>query len=316
MNTQRVGTAGGQWREAAVANGQAIASGQRITSAPQPALPRLALLLSCLLCAFCGVAGAQTDTATSATAVQKIPGMMAMLAHKFVIPKTDPYCNSERYSSPCTAVTVPRTFWHYDRQRGYRGIIDWVLVELRRSEGDAHTATEDTIVARKAAFLLSNGRVVDALRYTTHTPQPGPDDCPADITANSPGCPAVWFDNVDMTDGMYIVVRHRNHLDIMSARAAMRRGDVYSWDFSTGVEQALGDELGQGLNAGAVAAMFSGDANGNGVAEVRDALYTVVDNFEPIYADRDCNLDGYVTRFECGNYYRDFARIGHVSQVP
>lgn len=320
MNSQRVETANGQRiasgqrQEAAVANGQAIALGQRITSAP-----RLALLLSCLLCALCGAAGAQTGTDTSATAAQKIPGMMAMLAHKTVIPKTDPYCNSERYSSPCTAVTVPRTFWHYDRQRGYRGIIDWVLIELRRSEGAADTATADTIVARKAAFLLSNGRVVDALRYTTRSPQPSPDDCPADIAANSPGCPAVWFDNVDITDGLYIVVRHRNHLDIMSARSARRQGDVYSWDFSASVEQALGGELGQGLNDGEVAAMFSGDANGNGVAEFRDALYTVVDNFDPIYADRDCNLDGYVTRFECGDYYNPldpFPRIGHVSQVP
>lgn len=281
---------------------------------------RTAWLLPCLLCVLSGAAVAQTDTATSATAVQKIPGMMAMLAHKFVIPKTDPYCNSERYSPPCTAVTVPRTFWHYDRQRGYRGIIDWVLVELRRSEGDAHTATADTIVARKAAFLLSNGRIVDARRYTTRTPQPSPDDCPAEVAANSPGCPAVWFDNVDMTDGMYIVVRHRNHLDIMSARPAARQGDVYSWDFSTSVEQALGGELGQGLGDGEVAAMFSGDANGNGVAEFRDTLYTVLDNFEPIYADRDCNLDGYVTRAECGDYYNPFVdpypRIGHVSQVP
>lgn len=276
---------------------------------------RTAWLLPCLLCALSGAAVAQTDTATSATAVQKIPGMMAMLAHKFVIPKTDPYCNSAGYS-PCTAVTVPRTFWHYDRQRGYRGIIDWVLVELRRSEGDAHTATADTIVARKAAFLLSNGRIVDARRYTTRTPQPSPDDCPAEVAANSPGCPAVWFDNVDMTDGMYIVVRHRNHLDIMSARPAARQGDVYSWDFSTSVEQAFGGELGQGLGDGEVAAMFSGDANGNGVAEMRDALYTVLDNFDPIYSDRDCNLDGYITRRECGYYRFGFQHVGHVSQVP
>jgi len=157
------------------------------------------------------------------------------------------------------------------------------------------------------------------LRYTTRTPQPGPDDCPADITANSPGCPAVWFDNVEMTDGMYIVVRHRNHLDIMSVRPATRQGDLYSYDFSADIEQALGGELGHGLNDGGVAAMFSGDANGNGVAEFRDALFTVVNNFEPIYSDRDCNLDGYVTHFECGNYYNPldpFPRMGHVSQVP
>ena len=281
---------------------------------------RTAWLLPCLLCVLSGAAVAQTDTATSATAVQKIPGMMAMLAHKFVIPKTDPYCNSERYSPPCTAVTVPRTFWHYDRQRGYRGIIDWVLVELRRSEGDAHTATADTIVARKAAFLLSNGRIVDARRYTTRTPQPSPDDCPAEVAANSPGCPAVWFDNVDMTDGMYIVVRHRNHLDIMSARPAARQGDVYSWDFSTSVEQALGGELGQHLGDGEVAMMFFGDANGNEMAEVRDAFYTRLDNSIPVYADRDCDMNGFLTRNECGFYFPGLVsyhpHAGRVSQVP
>jgi len=154
----------------------------------------------------------------------------------------------------------------------------------------------------------------------TRTPQPGPDDCPADITANSPGCPAVWFDNVEMTDGMYIVVRHRNHLDIMSVRPATRQGDLYSYDFSTSVEQAFGGELGQHLDDSGVAVMFGGDANGNEMAEVRDALYTMLDNSIPVYSDRDCNMDGFLTRHECGYYLPGLIsyhpHAGRVSQVP
>ena len=277
---------------------------------------RTAWLLPCLLSLLSGAAGAQT----AAPAVQQIPGMVASLAHKTVIPKTDPYCNSGRYSSPCTAVTVPRTFWHYDRKRGHRGIIDWVLVELRQTAGGPHTATEDTIVARKAALLLSNGRVVDARRYTTLSPQPGPDDCPAEITANTAGCPAVWFDNVEMTDSMYIVVRHRNHLDVISARPVTRQGDVYSWDFSVGIGQAFGGELGHGLHTGGVAVLYSGDGNGNNVIEMRDSRYTLFNNFVAIYSDRDCNMNGFIARSECGDYvynpYRDAENTGRVSQVP
>ncbi len=280
--------------------------------------PRVVWLLPCFLCLLCGAAGAQTDTAASATAVQKIPAMVATLAHKRVIPKTDPYCGTGRYS-PCTAVTVPRTFYHYEIKIGHRGIIDWVLVELRQTTGTAAAATSDTVVARKAAFLLSNGRVVDARRYTTRSPRPSPDDCPAEVGANTSGCPAVWFDNVDMTDGMYVVVRHRNHLDVISARPATRQGDVYSYDFSTDIEQAYGGELGHGLSEGEVATMYSGDANGNGIAEIGDTLYTVVDNFVPVYSGRDCNLDGLMARHECGSYYYGpdyLPHIGHVSQVP
>ena len=39
-------------------------------------------------------------------------------------------------------------------------VVDWVLVELRETTGDATTATPSTVIARQAGFILNNGTIV------------------------------------------------------------------------------------------------------------------------------------------------------------
>jgi len=40
-------------------------------------------------------------------------------------------------------------------------IVDWILIELRETDGDASTATSDKIVARKACFINNDGNIVE-----------------------------------------------------------------------------------------------------------------------------------------------------------
>jgi C1A family cysteine protease len=125
--------------------------------------------------------------------------------------------------------------------------VDWVLVELRQA-ASPELATSSTILAKRAAILKSNGSVVD-------------------VDGTSP----ISFANCTVTEGnnLYIVVRHRNHLAIMSATGAILNNGVYSYDFCTGLSQAYGGGNGY-KQVGSKFAMVSGDVDEDGNIFVSD----------------------------------------------
>ena len=151
-------------------------------------------------------------------------------------------------------------------------IVDWILVELRS------TAT-GTAVARAAALLKNDGTVV------------GVDG----ITAG------VGFSSV--TPGSYfIVIKHRNHLAIMSA-AAVALPNAAAYDFTTAQTQAYGTLPLAVLSTGF--GMYMGDANSDGVVKYNLAnndkllIYNRIGNagFNVTvsgYYNEDINLDGVV----------------------
>ncbi len=128
--------------------------------------------------------------------------------------------------------------WNYSGTESVAGIpsgvVDWVLVELRMG-----TPPTMTTIARRAAFVKSNGSVVDM-----------------------DGTSQVSFDGV-ATGSYYIVVRHRNHLAIMSANAVNFTTGSASYDFTTAQMQAYGTEPMKDLGGG-VYGIWAGDVNGNG----------------------------------------------------
>jgi hypothetical protein len=88
-------------------------------------------------------------------------------------------------------------------------IVDWLLVDLRMpSSGQPLDATSSTFVGRKAAFVLSNGTVVDLDGVTPLT---------MDINKQGAG---------------FFVIRHRNHLGVMSNSLPSNATGTYSNDFS------------------------------------------------------------------------------------
>ncbi len=239
-----------------------------------------------------------------------------------VLPTQDPYCtadgdgqypnlpstgaiNTDAFaddSALCSAVTISGTSVP-------AGVVDWVLVELRvavRSGGtpnsdDANIFTEigstgvtrSTVIARKPAFLLNNGRIVDAVAYAdlgSHTSDT-PDSCnlSEDVVANleeSNNCPDLIFDadniadrldtNSDGTDDdLYLVIRHRNHIDIMSSTPLTESSGVYTYDFISNVANAKDNEGAAGIKANAGpgnnrVAMFSGDSDYNNDIDIGD----------------------------------------------
>jgi hypothetical protein len=165
------------------------------------------------------------------------------------------------------------------------GVVDWVLVSLRT--GTAAGTSVDTV----AAFLRKDGMVV-GLDGTSPVSLPG-------VSAGN----------------YYVVVRHRNHLAIMSASAIPLSAGSALYDFTTGTSQYFGGEA-KAL-AGGRFAMFAGDANGDGFVTGSD--FNV---FNPQFTSGasgyrvpDWNLDRFVTGTDFNLFNPNFTS-GKQTRVP
>ncbi|MCD4746833.1 MAG: hypothetical protein K8R58_11100 [Bacteroidales bacterium] len=118
-------------------------------------------------------------------------------------------------------------------------VVDWVLVELRETTGDASTATSDSIIAQQAAFILNNGSIV------------GLD-----------GSSILSFNN-SIIHNLFVVIWQRNHLGVISANPVTGSGGVYTYNFSTGANQAYGGSLGHKEIGTGIWGMIGGDGDAN-----------------------------------------------------
>jgi hypothetical protein len=159
------------------------------------------------------------------------------------------------------------------------GVVDWILVQLR--------SNITTTVATRAALLKSDGSVVD-------------------LDGSSP----VGFAGVP-AGSYYIVVRHRNHLAIMSASAVALSSSGILYDFTTSQNQAYG------ANAmalvGSSYAMYAGDGNQSGIVTAADAngVFGVLNTAG--YNANDINLTGIVTATDANII---FSNLNKATQVP
>jgi len=176
--------------------------------------------------------------------------------------------------------------WNYAGQECLNfppvNMVDWVLVELRSA------ANSNTVFDKKAAVLLTDGSIVD------------------------PGSDGVSFWNVSPAS-YFIVVRHRNHLDVISsATVAIPNSSAYS--FTAAATQAMGTNQLKNLGTG-IFALHSGDLNGDGVITVSDYnLFVQQSSFVNGYYPADASLDRSVTVADF-NYYQPNASILGVSQI-
>jgi hypothetical protein len=146
------------------------------------------------------------------------------------------------------------------------GITDWGSVELRSSASGPS-------VAQRSFFLRSNGSIVDTDGTTTDLEIPG------------------------MADGSYyIVVRHRNHLAVMSAEAqALNSSSPSTYDFTSGIAQYYGTDPNRAKQVeSGVYGMNAGDANGSGTVDASDRSTTWNGRNQSGYLNADCNLSGTV----------------------
>lgn len=168
-------------------------------------------------------------------------------------------------------------------------VVDWVLVELRDAT-EAATATAATRIARHAAFLMSDGSVV------------GLD-----------GISNLQFTYI-ISQQLFVVIWQRNHLGVLSAYPLIKTGNVYSYDFTTGAEQAFGIGAQKMLNNG-IYGLIGGDANADGLVDDLDKTISwQMEAGLSGYLSSDLNMDG-----QSGNPDKNqiwLPNWGKGSQVP
>ncbi|MGB1204348.1 MAG: hypothetical protein ACPG5B_01810 [Chitinophagales bacterium] len=160
--------------------------------------------------------------------------------------------------------------------------VDWVLVEMR----DAANPT--TIVEQKAVLLYADG------------------------TINDNGRVGISFSNLVENANYHVVVRHRNHLDIMSGNPITVPNENI-FDFTVSAATTMGGQLTAASDGTYM--MYAGDATGEGIITTADlnAILSDISTFNN-YTNADCTLDNTVTIGDYGFYKANSGLIG-VSQI-
>ena len=167
--------------------------------------------------------------------------------------------------------------------------VDWILIELRDG------IDNNQIIERRVALLQSDGSVVGI-----------------DTVTNTIVNEGVPFYNIQVNIPYYIVVRHRNHLAIMSEQTVtIPNIEAYDYTIPTNIMgEGQVSNLGNG-NWG----MCAGDFNSDGVITVADNnLYASQAALLNMYVDGDCNLDKNVTVHDFNYYFPNTSILG-ISQI-
>ena len=97
-------------------------------------------------------------------------------------------------------------------------------------------------------------------------------------------------------DDYFIVVRHRNHLAVMSALTqALSASSASTYDFSTGLGQNRGTDSNRAKEVETgIFGMNAGDATPSGTVDASDRSATWNGRNQSGYLSADCNLSGTV----------------------
>ncbi|MBN1280249.1 MAG: hypothetical protein JXA00_01225 [Candidatus Thermoplasmatota archaeon] len=243
------------------------------------------LMLSAVL--FQATTAATTDVSLDVTVLLEGPYNAGIMSTKLnalgALPLHQPYDSN------------PEAVWYYTGTESVTSIpspyiVDWVLVELRDA-GSAATATPSTTIAQQAAFLLSNGTIV------------GLD-----------GSSILVFP-VAITNNLFVIVYHRNHLPVMSTGPVVETDGVYVYDFTLSAEYAYCATHAVKELAPAVWGMYAADVNGDGQVNNQDTFFWRQDAGRSGYYTCDINLDGQVNNPDKPGL-EPYWNYGSGSQVP
>jgi hypothetical protein len=164
-------------------------------------------------------------------------------------------------------------------------MVDWVLVELRSTASGA-------TVAQAVGCLLADGSVTD----TT-------------------GVNGLSFVGLESSSAYYIVVKHRNHLAIMSSSAvSIDESNTEDYDFTVSGAAYGGDVLAV-KQVGSEYAMIASDSDGNGLVQTTDKNgYWATQVGQAGYKSADFDMNGFVQTTDKSGYYEN--NVGKASQVP
>jgi len=177
-----------------------------------------------------------------------------------LLPMNQPYTSAPwNYAGSETVVTMPAN------------AVDWVLVELRQA-ASPELATEQTILPGwpKAMLLMQDGSLKD-------------------VNGNTPQMGAASGNN------LYLVIRHRNHLDVISSAPLLLTENTYSYDFTDDITKVYGGAAGYKQIGTGVYGMVSGDIDADGAVFASDFnIWAINFGLTTVYLPADVDMDGQV----------------------
>lgn len=166
-------------------------------------------------------------------------------------------------------------------------IVDWVLIELRDAPA---VSVANTVLKRKAAFLLKNGSIVDIN-----------------------GEDLIQFDG-SVCYNLFVVVWHRNHLAIMSANPLVEHNGVFDYNFTSNPTMAFGGSSAQKELSPGLWGMIASDGNSDGQIDNKDKDdIWLTENGSTGYFAGDYNMDGNVDLLDKIDIWTD--NVGRGSRV-
>jgi len=206
--------------------------------------------------------------------------MKTTLSESGLLPFENPYQNAPYFMDYTQFVDT--TF----SQNIADQIVDWVLVEIRTGTPSL-TEKQTSVVTSTAALLLKTGEIVP------------PHNSPLYLGGS-----------LDIGTAYYICIRHRNHLDILSASPLVFDGEALTYDFTTTTTQAFGANQ-QMILPNGKAAMFTGDYTQDGIIQLSDFDAWKANPAQlNIYSNTDGTLDGVIQQTDNDAWFPNKAKIG------
>jgi hypothetical protein len=126
----------------------------------------------------------------------------------------------------------------------HQDIVDWILLEVIDAESALQASTKSPVL-KKALLLKKDGSLVNHEMKT----------------------PSMILEN-DIEDGLFVIIRHRNHIDILSNDALSfdESNRTFSRNFTNSIDASYKGEAGykQIHNAANIFGMVAGDADSDG----------------------------------------------------
>lgn len=173
--------------------------------------------------------------------------------------------------------------WNYTGDESFSfappDAVDWILLELHDTT-DAALISQESKVDTQAGLLLDNGMITQ-----------------------EDGITPVRFEH-SVQHGLYLVLRHRNHLDVVSASPLPLSKGVYSYDFTAEESAVFSGGIGFKELAPGVWGMVSGDGDADGVVGIEDKSTAWNTNSGlPGYLQGDYNLDGEINNIDKDDFW-------------
>jgi|GEM_PF-1395435 len=207
--------------------------------------------------------------------------MHTKLRQQNLIPIAQPYNVVPWNYTGLESVTTPSNF--------SASMVDWVLVELRTGTPSLTGSKTTTLVETVAGILLDTGYIVDVT-----------------------GAP-LTFNQLSIGTNYHVLVRHRNHLDIIS-NGTVTGANNMTYDFTTTNTAFGGMQL---KPMGSYYAMYAADYTIDAVIQITD--YSYWENEPAIlytYHLADGNLDGTVQATDYDIWVPNMAKIAPIEVVP